>query len=127
MQKTYKPTTIKETLRVEKLYSLHYFAYLKNFTFEGESHDFWELIFCDCDRFRRKIECIVRLCRAGSSIRIFGKILPSHHFSGKQKGDCQSSQYRTPIRARPASELFGSILTDAENLSGRASSYLLYN
>ena len=47
MQKTYKPTTIKETLRVEKLYSLHYFAYLKNFTFEGESHDFWELIFCD--------------------------------------------------------------------------------
>lgn len=52
MEKNYKPTALRQVLTVEKLYSLHYFAYLKNFVFEGESHDFWELIFCDSGSVR---------------------------------------------------------------------------
>ena len=52
MKKIYTPAALQQVLTVEKLYSLHYFAYLKNFSFEGESHDFWELIFCDSGSVR---------------------------------------------------------------------------
>ena len=52
MKNTYVPIPLTTILKVEKLYSLHYFAYLKNFRFEGESHDFWELIFCDSGKVR---------------------------------------------------------------------------
>ena len=52
MKQTYTPAALKQVLTVENIYSLHYFAYLKNFTFEGESHNFWELIFCDSGTVR---------------------------------------------------------------------------
>lgn len=44
---TYIPTKIQKDPRVETLYSLHYFAYSKDFSFEGESHSFWEIVCCD--------------------------------------------------------------------------------
>lgn len=44
---TYIPTKIQKDPRVETLYSLHYFAYSKDFSFEGESHPFWEIVCCD--------------------------------------------------------------------------------
>ncbi len=47
MVTTYIPTKIQKDPRVETLYSLHYFAYSKDFSFEGESHPFWEIVCCD--------------------------------------------------------------------------------
>ena len=44
---TYIPTKIQRDPRVEALYSLHYFAYSQDFSFEGESHPFWEIVCCD--------------------------------------------------------------------------------
>lgn len=44
---TFTPTPLTDTLNVDRLYLLHYFAYSKNFRFEGETHDFWEMIYCD--------------------------------------------------------------------------------
>ncbi len=38
MVTTYIPTKIQKDPRVETLYSLHYFAYSKDFSFEGESY-----------------------------------------------------------------------------------------
>lgn len=52
MNQNYIPAKLKNFISVDQLYSLHYFAYLKNFSFEGESHDFWELIFCDSGKVR---------------------------------------------------------------------------
>ena len=43
----FTPTPLADALTVDKLYLLHYFAYSKNFRFEGETHDFWEMIYCD--------------------------------------------------------------------------------
>lgn len=43
----YKATSLPRLLQVNSLYSLHYFAYVKRFCFEGESHPFWELLYCD--------------------------------------------------------------------------------
>ena len=47
MSEKYIPIEIKNVLSVDKLYSLHYFAYSKMFSFEGEAHNFWEIVYCD--------------------------------------------------------------------------------
>lgn len=39
--------TLQELLAVHKLISFHYFEYAKGFAFEGEQHDFWELLYVD--------------------------------------------------------------------------------
>jgi len=43
----YVKTHLKETLRIEKIVTVHYFEYSKDFYFSGEAHDFWELIYVD--------------------------------------------------------------------------------
>ncbi len=37
----------QKDISIEKIFSVHYFEYTRNFTFEGESHDFWEFIYID--------------------------------------------------------------------------------
>ena len=44
---TYIPTHLNDSIRLEKLYTIHYFEYMSDFTFEGESHNFWEFIYVD--------------------------------------------------------------------------------
>ncbi len=34
-------------ISISKIYSIHYFEYMNDFTFEGESHDFWEFVCVD--------------------------------------------------------------------------------
>ncbi len=41
------PVTPKNTLVIDKLYTVHYFAYAKDFIFTGEKHDFWEMAYID--------------------------------------------------------------------------------
>ena len=43
----YQGNTLSTPVNVEKLVSLHYFNFGKNYDFTGESHDFWELVFVD--------------------------------------------------------------------------------
>ncbi|TYP74779.1 helix-turn-helix domain-containing protein [Paenibacillus methanolicus] len=38
---------LSEALSIRKLISFHYFEYAKGFTFDGEAHDFWELLYVD--------------------------------------------------------------------------------
>ncbi|QHW32775.1 AraC family transcriptional regulator [Paenibacillus rhizovicinus] len=38
---------LSESITITKLYSFHYFEYAKGFVFEGEEHDFWELLYVD--------------------------------------------------------------------------------
>lgn len=37
----------KRTISINRIFSVHYFEYASNFSFEGESHDFWEFICVD--------------------------------------------------------------------------------
>lgn len=39
--------TLKKTLSVSKLHSVHYFEFSKTYEFPGEQHDFWELVYVD--------------------------------------------------------------------------------
>ncbi len=43
----YKGHNLDNTLQIEKLFSVHYFEYSKDFKYYGENHNFWELVYVD--------------------------------------------------------------------------------
>lgn len=44
---SYRGTILKKSISINKIYSIHYFEYMSDFSFEGESHDFWEFVCVD--------------------------------------------------------------------------------
>lgn len=44
---SYKSVYLQDTLSIHEVYSIHYFEYMCNFSFPGESHDFWEFLCVD--------------------------------------------------------------------------------
>ncbi len=46
MQK-YIKTVLEEELIIKRIVTIHYFEYRKDFTFAGEKHNFWELVYVD--------------------------------------------------------------------------------
>ena len=38
---------VVKSIEVDNIYSIYYFAYAKDFRFKGESHPFYELVYCD--------------------------------------------------------------------------------
>lgn len=43
----YKMTELSEELTINRIISIHYFEYMSNFIFAGESHQFWEFLCVD--------------------------------------------------------------------------------
>lgn len=43
----YIKTKLKNALVINGVYSVHYFEYMKNFVFPGETHAFWEIVYAD--------------------------------------------------------------------------------
>ncbi|MDC7232249.1 MAG: AraC family transcriptional regulator [Spirochaetales bacterium] len=43
----YFPVQLNESFSIEKIYTIHYFEYSRDFHFAGESHNFWELLYVD--------------------------------------------------------------------------------
>lgn len=43
----YTPLKIEKTLKIDKLYSLHYFQFAAGYIFPGERHNFWEMVYID--------------------------------------------------------------------------------
>lgn len=43
----FKRISLKQEIIINKIISIHYFEYMSNFSFEGESHDFWEFLCVD--------------------------------------------------------------------------------
>lgn len=44
---SYQSVTLVEDIVVNKIYSIHYFEYMSDFQFAGESHNFWEILIVD--------------------------------------------------------------------------------
>lgn len=44
---TYTGVTLQSSISIKKIYSIHYFEYMSDFSFPGESHDFWEFVSVD--------------------------------------------------------------------------------
>lgn len=43
----YQSVELKDSISIKKIVSVHYFQYMSDFSFPGESHDFWELVCVD--------------------------------------------------------------------------------
>lgn len=43
----YTKTYLEEIIKIENVYTIHYFKYAKNFSFQGEKHNFWEFVYVD--------------------------------------------------------------------------------
>ena len=44
---TYIKATLKREIAIDSIITIHYFEYMKDFVFHGESHDFWEFLYVD--------------------------------------------------------------------------------
>ena len=44
---SYIGLTLEDSLRIDELFTIHYFEYTGEFLFSGESHDFWEFVCVD--------------------------------------------------------------------------------
>lgn len=47
MKAAYIKTQLKSIIDVSKIVTIHYYEFDKNFVFNGESHDFWEMVYID--------------------------------------------------------------------------------
>lgn len=43
----YEFITLEQVITIKQIVSIHYFEYMNDFTFPGESHNFWELVYVD--------------------------------------------------------------------------------
>ena len=43
----YRKALLRSPVRIDGVYSVHYFEYAKDFAYSGEIHDFWELVYAD--------------------------------------------------------------------------------
>lgn len=43
----YKSIDLRDYITVHEIFTIHYFEYMSNFSFPGESHDFWEFVCVD--------------------------------------------------------------------------------
>ncbi len=43
----FSATTLKKVFNINKIVTVHYFEYEKDYSFVGESHDFWEIVYVD--------------------------------------------------------------------------------
>jgi AraC-like DNA-binding protein len=44
---TFTKTALKEEFEISSIITIHYFEFACNYVFEGEKHDFWELVYVD--------------------------------------------------------------------------------
>jgi len=44
---TYNGAKLKELIKIDELFTVHYFEYSKDYRFVGEKHDFWEFVYVD--------------------------------------------------------------------------------
>ena len=62
MKTTYVKTQIQNLVNVSKIVTIHYYEFDKNFVFEGEKHDFWEMVYTDKGK--------VQICRDNETIEL---------------------------------------------------------
>lgn len=47
MKAIYVKTQLKNLINITKIVTIHYYEFDKSFTFDGEAHDFWEMVYVD--------------------------------------------------------------------------------
>lgn len=83
----YEFTVLKEDFSIKKIVTVHYFEYDKSYAYNGETHDFYELVYVDkgeaeiTDGENKKIlthgECVFHIPGVWHNIRATGKSAPN--------------------------------------------------
>jgi AraC-like DNA-binding protein len=73
----YVKTPLRRVLNIDKIVSLHYYEYVKDFKGREEAHDFWELVYCDCGELEIVADGKKHVLRQGEII--FHKPNQSHN------------------------------------------------
>lgn len=68
MKINYVGTTMKNSISVNQIFSVHYFKYTQNFDFHGEEHDFWEFVYIDSGEAHVIAEDKTYVLRQGNAI-----------------------------------------------------------
>lgn len=64
----YVSTSLKKEIEIFDLIVIHYFEYMKDFIFHGESHDFWEFLYVDKGRILVQADDVMYQLNSGSII-----------------------------------------------------------
>lgn len=63
----YKGTLLTDTISIHEVFTIHYFEYMSDFSFAGESHNFWEFVFVDKGEIDIYMESIHARLKKGRS------------------------------------------------------------
>ncbi len=63
----FRPIVLTRPIRVDRVVTVHYFEHSSSYYFEGERHDFWELLYVDRGEVDVLTESAVRRLGAGRS------------------------------------------------------------
>ena len=74
---------LNEIIRVTGVYTIHYFEYSKTYSFQGETHDFWEMVYID--RGSVKVRADKQIIRLNQGEAIFHK--PNEFHTIESLGD----------------------------------------
>ena len=111
---------LERTIEVDRLVTLYYFEFAKNYRFEGESHDFWEMVYVDHGELT--VTADEAQLRIGSGMIIFHKPGEYHSFyaSGGTAPNIVVVSFTSPSEAMRSFERAVFRLGDAERdlLSG---------
>ena len=73
------PTDICDDITVDKLYTIHYFEFMRNYEFLGENHDFWERIYVDKVDFTFSPDEKKLLVHSGDAVVIAPNVWHAEH------------------------------------------------
>lgn len=63
----YSSFSVKNSINITDIFTVHYFKYGKNFKFAGESHDFWELIYIDSGNAKLIADSVTHSLKQGQA------------------------------------------------------------
>ena len=127
MKVTYVKTQLKSLINVSKIVTVHYYEFDKNFVFDGEKHDFWEMVYVD--KGQVEISCDEKQITLSQGEIVFHRPNEFHSIRAYNSAPnffvvsfvCHSSamahfqRFHTRLD-KPLKPFISSIITEAENV-----------
>jgi len=62
------PVHVKDHIKIDSIYTFYYYEHSKNFAYEGEQHDFWEMVYVDSGVVLAKTDTACHILTQGNVI-----------------------------------------------------------
>ena len=90
----YHGVELQNSITIGKIFSIHYFEYMSNFSFAGESHNFWEFICVDKGEVGVTRGKSYTILKKGDTIRVTvskGALVTIPDVAGKKKAKAKET------------------------------------